>query len=105
MTLESRDHLDYRFLTVSDGTLMLGLVRGGKKHEELQVLGNRAGILSLANVLLWFRSNAWRREFLSLNELPFVHSEGSLSICFRLTAEDASGNDGILSRNDRAEQF
>ena len=32
-------------------------------------LGNRAGLLSLANVLLWLVSHAWRREFLSLAEL------------------------------------
>jgi hypothetical protein len=105
MTQESPDQADYRFLTSSGATLVLRLVRSRKEYEELQILGNRAGLLSLANILMWFRSNAWRREFLSLNELPFVHSEGSLSICFRLTAEDPTGNDGLLSRNDRSEQF
>src|SRR5207253_1946650 len=60
-------------------------------------------LLSLANVLLWFVANAWRREFLSLSELLFLHLAGGLSICIRLTDEAMTGKDGIVKRMDRHE--
>jgi hypothetical protein len=74
-------------------------------QSELQVFGNRAGLLSLANVLLWLVANAWRREFLALAELPFVQVEAPLAVCLRLTDAAATGRDGVLSRTDRGEQF
>lgn len=74
-------------------------------HPELQVFGNRAGLLSLANALLWLVANAWRREFLSLAELPFVWVETPLAVCVRLTDREATGRDGLLLRTDQGQQF
>jgi hypothetical protein len=59
-------------------------------QPELEILGNRAGLLSLANVLLWLVANAWRREFLALAELPFVHVGAPLAVCLRLAEADAT---------------
>jgi hypothetical protein len=52
---------------------------------ELQLFGNRAGILSLANILLWLTTSPSGREFLTLGELPFVHLEGRLSVSIRMS--------------------
>lgn len=99
------DNVDYRFLTAPGADVRIGLSKDTECQEELQVFGNRAGLLSLANVLLWFVANAWRRELLSLAELPFIHLVGALSVCLRMTTEDATGRDGLMSRTDRGEQF
>jgi hypothetical protein len=80
---------------------------GAGEHgsQELQVFGNRAGLISLANVLLWLVANAWRREFLSLAELPFVLLAAPLAVCVRLTNEGETSRHGLLTRADRREQF
>ena len=65
------DAAEYRFLTAPGACVQCRLV-GEQGGRELQVFGNRAGLLSLANVLLWFVANAWRREFLSFRELEFM---------------------------------
>jgi hypothetical protein len=98
----SPDEAEYRFLTVPGASLQIRLVPG---LPELQVFGNRAGLLSLANVLLWLVANAWRREFLSLAKLPFADVEPPASVCLRLTAEEGAGRDGLLARCDRGEQL
>ena len=74
-------------------------------QPELQIFGNRAGLLCLTNVLLWFVANAFRREFLSLGDLPFVQEEGSVSVCIRLTTEDRKGDHGVLFRTDKDAQL
>ena len=85
---QSHHDSPYRFFTVPGASVQLRLASSSQGRPELQVFGNRAGLLSLANVLLWFLANASRREFLSLGDLPFVHEEGSLSVCIRMTMED-----------------
>ena len=101
----SPDEADYRFLTAPGAAVRVRLAADERGQPELQVFGNRAGLLSLANVLLWLVANAWRREFLALAELPFVHVEAPLAVCLRLTDADATGRDGLLYRTDRGEQF
>jgi hypothetical protein len=68
--------------------------------QELQIFGNRPGLLSLANVFLWFLANAYRREFLALAELPFVRLESDLSVCMRLTLDETGGSGGTVCRLD-----
>jgi hypothetical protein len=82
----SSDAAEYRFLTAPAARVQCRLVdeAGG---PELLVFGNRAGLLSLANVLLWFVVNAWRREFLSFGELGFMQLDGSLAVCLRIADE------------------
>ena len=105
MTL-SPDDLAYRFLTTPGADLCVALGTDSLLGTpELQLFGNRAGLLSLANTLLWFHANAWRREFLSLAELPFVRSQGGPSVCLRINDEEPTGHDGLIRRIDRSEQF
>jgi len=69
------------------------------------MFGNRAGLLSLANVMLWLHANAWRRELLTLAEPPFVQLDAPVSVCLRLTNTEGTGRDGSLRRTDRGRQF
>jgi hypothetical protein len=105
MQPRSPDEADYCFLTTPGARVQVRLAAEAQGQSELQIFGNRAGLLSLANVLLWLVATAWRREFLSLAELPFVHPEGRVSVCLRVTAEEGTGQDGCLSRTDRGEQL
>jgi hypothetical protein len=105
MQSRSPDAADYRFLAATGAAVSVRLAADERGQPELQVFGNRAGLLSLANVLLWLVANAWRREFLTLAELPFVHVEAPLVVCLRLTDAEATGRDGLLFRTDRGQQF
>jgi hypothetical protein len=105
MEPRSPDEADYRFLAVPGAAVELRLAADDRGQPELQVFGNRAGLLSLANVLLWLVANAWRREFLTFGELPFVQVEAPLAVGLRLTDAEASGRDGLLRRTDRVAQF
>jgi hypothetical protein len=104
MNPRSPDAQDYRFLTTSEAAVAVRLEHNCDR-PMLLILGNRAGLLSLANVLLWFVGNAWRREFLSLAELPFVSVEAPLSAILRLTLGDATRQNGVLVFLDRGEQL
>ena len=73
--------------------------------RELQLFGNRAGLLSLANILLWFVANAWRREFLSLGELGFAELDGKLAVCLRIADDVLAGSHGIVHLRDRNESL
>ena len=99
------DDAEYRFLAAPGASMDVRLGTDSVGKLEIQLFGNRAGILSLANVLFWLFANAWRREFLSLSELHFVRVEGALSVYLRLTADEPTGCDGFVSRTDRGEQF
>ena len=105
MSPRSPDHEEYRFLTATGADVRARLSNDVDGQPELQIFGNRAGLLSLANVLLWLVANGWRREFLTLNELPFVHCEGTLSICLRMLDHDATGQDGLLSVLDQGDHL
>jgi hypothetical protein len=99
----SLDTDEYQFLSTPGADLQPRLATS-EGAAEIQIFGNRAGLLSFANILLWFMANAWRREFLSLAELPFVHFEHLLSVCIRLT-DDQHAWHGLISRTDRGAQF
>jgi hypothetical protein len=105
--VQPQSHHDspYRFFTVPSASVQIRVASSSQGGPELQIFGNRAGLLSLANVLLWFIANASRREFLSLGDLPFVHEAGSRSIHIRLTMEDGTGHHGSLCRKDKREQL
>jgi hypothetical protein len=104
MRPQSPDEADYRFLTAQGASIDMALAdtaEGG----ELPLFGNRAGLLSLANVLLWFVANSWRREFLTLTDLPFVRAQGLRSLYLRLSHEEGTGRDGFRARTDCGQQF
>jgi hypothetical protein len=99
------DDAEYLFLTVPQTELKICLIPDARDGPELQLFGNRAGLLSLANILLWLLANRWRREFLSLVELPFVQATGLVSVYLRLTLDEGKGRDGLISRIDHSDQF
>lgn len=104
MDVGSGDAAEYKFLTTHGARIECRLA-GLPDTQELQLLGNRAGLLSLSNVFLWFIANAWRREFFSLGELDFVCLDGPLSVCIRLADDGAVESHGILRRQDRGEML
>jgi hypothetical protein len=104
MCPQSPDEADYLFLTTPGATVEVALADTAN-GPEIQLFGNRAGLLSLANVLYWFVANAWRREFLSLTDLPFIRTSGLISLCLRLNNQEANSRDGFLARMDRGQQF
>lgn len=99
-----QDSIEYEFMTLPHAALDCRLV-GIPTSPELQLFGNRAGILSLANVLLWFRANAWRREFLAFGELPFARLEGKLSVSIRMSERSADDGHGYIRRLDQGESL
>src|SRR5262245_59738475 len=100
----SGDAGEYSFLTTPGACLESRLVEE-QNGRELQVFGNRAGILSLANILLWFVANAWRREFLAFGVLGFAHSDGRLAVCVRIVEDMPADSHGILHFQDRGESL
>lgn len=88
-------------LTVSLGAPIEGL-------PQVHVLGNREGMLSLANVLLWLNARGFEREFMPITALPFVHREGTLALSVRLKGECCGNRPldfGKLHLLDKASQY
>jgi hypothetical protein len=85
-------HIDCRLASISD-------------KQELELFGNREGLLSLANIFLWLVANAWRREFLSLGELDFIELTAGLVVCIRLSDDDDPAAHGILHLLDKGESL
>lgn len=102
MTRRTGDADEYAFLSTPGANLEC---RFDPAAREVQLFGNRAGVLSLANVLLWLHANSWRRELLSLAELPFVRLLGSVSICIRIIDVERPSSDGTIGRMDKGESF
>jgi hypothetical protein len=98
----SGDAGEYRFLTTRGARVQCRLVEE-QSGRDLQVFGNRSGLLSLANILLWFLANSWRREFLSFGELGFVQLDGRLAVCLRIADEVPANSHGVLHIQDRGE--
>jgi hypothetical protein len=105
MAPRSFDEAEYRFLTAPGAAVCVSLTSAAGGKPEVQIFGTRAGLLSLANVLLWLVATACRREVLTLAELPFVCLEVPLAICVRLTAHEAMGRDGLLVKLDHGDQY
>jgi hypothetical protein len=99
------DEAHIRFMTIPGAHLAIHLGSGAEGQPELLLLGNRAGLLSFANILLWLQAVVWRRELLSLGELPFVESEGRIALHIRVGAEGATGGYGVVVKLDRGDEF
>jgi hypothetical protein len=82
-------------LILPDALLKLILAEGSSR-AELHVVGNQAGIVSLANVLRWLTSA--EREVLRLTDLPFVWSVAAAALSLRRTAEAHDGRYGVVQR-------
>jgi hypothetical protein len=93
------------FMTAPGAHLVLRLETDAKGQPELLLSGNRSGLLSLANVLLWLHAMAWRRELLSLGELPFVEPQGSVALHIRVGANGATAGHGVVQKLDRGDEF
>lgn len=98
------DASEYRFFSLPNAVLDCSL-HVSSDGRELRLFGNRAGILSLANNFLWFLANSWRREFLSLGELPFVRMHGKLAVSIRMTDSEDDKSDGTVRRTDHGESL
>ncbi len=99
------DETHIRFMTVPGAHLTVSLGADDDGNAELMLFGNRAGLLTLANVVLWLRAMASRRELLSFGELPFVETKGSIALRIRIGADDATGSHGTLRKLDRGAEF
>src|SRR5439155_13159902 len=99
------DEAHIRFMTAPGAHLIVRVGGDARGESEVLLHGNRSGILSLANVLLWLHAVAWRRELLSLGELPFVELEGNVALHIRVRAESATGGHGVVEKLDRGNQF
>jgi hypothetical protein len=91
-----RDDLsEYRFFARDDATLDARL-DAPDGRPVLAISGNRAGLLCLSNVLLWFIGNGWGREFLCFGSLPFVRLSDVKDVVLRLSPDDSDVDDGLL---------
>ena len=101
----TNDEAHIRFMTVPGAHLAVGLGTDDGGRVELLLFGNRAGLLSLANVVLWLRAMASRRELLSFGDLPFVETTDSIALHIRVGADDATGSHGAVRKLDRGAEF
>jgi hypothetical protein len=85
------DETEYALLVLPDALVTVSR-RTSERALGLLLLGNRVGMASLSNILLWLKANAYRREFLSLTELSFIRAETSLSLCIRVSGGEESTN-------------
>jgi len=100
------DEDEYCLLTQPGALLTISLAPPYEGLSRIHVLGNREGMLSLANVLLWFHANGSRREFLSVTSLPFVQRQGMIALSIRMLQEDSTPDDyGWLQLMDKGQQY
>jgi hypothetical protein len=99
------DERESKLLRAPGAKLTVTLGAPTRGRPLIHILGNRPGVLSLANVLLWLHANAYRREFLSVSALPFVGPVGSLALSIRVTDGDESRWYGRVRRLDNSGQF
>ena len=86
MSLPSDDS-EYNLLTYPGSELNISVARDPGRATEIRLYGNRPGILSLANILLWFLAREFEREVISLTSLRFAKVEGSASLSVRVSDE------------------
>ena len=91
-------------IILPDALLKLILAEGTSR-SELHLVGNNAGIVSLANVLRWLSAAPTRRACLSLPDLPFVWSEAAASLTLRRTDEAHEARYGLLRRLEVGSSF
>ena len=103
--MELPSNEDFAFLILPDADLLILLVKQQNAPHEVRLFGNRSGMASLANVLLWLHANS-SREFLSITALPFVRNPEAINLVVCVTDEDASPElAGRIRRLDRLSQF
>ena len=90
------DAAHYSLLVPSGAHLSVRLAPGPSDRPELQLHGNRRGLLALANIVLWLHANSDRRESLSFAELSFVESALGEPLSLHLRDGDATGVYGLL---------
>jgi hypothetical protein len=73
------------------------------ERPQVHVVGNRAGIISLANVLRWLA--AAERDALHLPDLPFVWSAAAASLHVRRSGEAHDGRYGLVRRVEAQSAF
>ncbi len=105
MTQTTTDEAHIRFMTAPGASLVVRIDTDASGRPEVLLHGNRAGLLSLANVLLWLHAVAWRRELLSLAELPFVLFEGHVALHIRVATQRVATQHGVVQRLDRGAEF
>jgi len=96
------DAAEYAFFTTARACVECR-VAPAQDGVELQIFGNRVGLLSLANIFLWFLANSYRREFLSLAELGFVHLDAQLSVSIRIDDDSPIKSHGCVRWLDKGE--
>ena len=89
-------------LILPDALLKL-IAADGASRDEMHVVGNNAGIVSLANVLRWLA--AAERETLQLQDLPFVWSTGAASLSVQRSDHDQDGRYGAVRRLEAPKAF
>jgi hypothetical protein len=89
-------------LILPDALLKL-IAADGSSRAELHVVGNNAGIVSLANVLRWLA--AAERETLHLQDLPFVWSTAATALSVHRSDEPHEGRYGIVRRLEAPSAF
>jgi hypothetical protein len=99
------DEPEIELLVLPGAELVVSLGGSERGLPILHIIGNRQGMLSLANVLLWLLANGFRREFLSVSALPFVRWVGPIALSIRVTDEQDTGDYGLLHRLDRGSQY
>jgi hypothetical protein len=99
------DDTEFALFTLPDAELTISYRHESGKVPEVCLFGNRQGIISLANLLLWLLANSSRKEFLAVTGLPFVSVEGAASLTIRLTDTEESGNYGLVHALDKGSQF
>ena len=97
---------EYQFLVFPESALSISIGENYEGLPQIEVRGNRRGMISLAGTLLWLHANSWR-EFLSLTGLSFVEKLVELALSIRVTDDHESRNNdcGILQRVDKDVQF
>ena len=76
----------------------------GWRKPTITIEGNREGLFSLGNLLLWISLSSVEHESLSITGLPFVHAKSSLCL---IVVQPMEGSDeyGKLVRTDKDKQF
>ena len=82
---------DLGFFALPGAVLTLRRDVGADRRLELQLLGNRAGVASLANALLWLHANRAAVTELSLTQLPYLQTLDGSTLLLHVVEEADAG--------------
>jgi hypothetical protein len=97
------DELDALDPLIQPDALLKLIFADHATRAQLHVVGNQAGIVSLANVLRWLA--AGERDDLSLADLPFVWSMAAASLSVRRATHEHEGRYGVVQRIETQTSF